>query len=134
VLNDPWFQSNGGYELDMLTQPSSLASLVMVALGSFLLCGCNQTTGSDAVPVASVPAVANVPADPGLPEDAACTKAYTHYQTVLKADVATGNVQESVYTQIETELERASVACAAGHDAEARSLIHASQEKHGYHT
>jgi hypothetical protein len=120
--------------LDRPKQPFTLVSIAMVALGGFVLCGCNQTTGSNAAPVAAVPVAAHVPIDPGLPEGALCTKAYTHYQAVLKADVETGNVQQSVYTQIQSELAPASTACAAGRDAEARSLIHASQEKHGYHT
>ena len=34
---------------------------------------------------------------PKLPDDAACTKELTHYQTVLDADVGTGNVNRSVY-------------------------------------
>ena len=43
---------------------------------------------------------------PKLPDGAACTNELTHYQTVLDADVGTGNVNRSVYDEIETELVR----------------------------
>lgn len=123
----------------MLKQVSTFVALVMSLGGSLLLCGCNQTTGPNAAPIAAVPnpstpPVADAAVNPGLPEGAACTTAYVRYQTVLKADVETGNVEQPVYEKIQSELARASTACAEGRDAEARSLIRASQQKHGYHT
>jgi len=69
---------------------------------------------------------------PQLPEGAACTKDLNHYQTVLDADVHTGNVNRSVYDQIETDLGRAANACAAGHDGEARAIIRKTKSDHGY--
>jgi hypothetical protein len=69
---------------------------------------------------------------PKLPEGAACTKDLNHYQTVLDADVGTGNVNRSVYDQIETDLGRAANECAAGHDGEARAIIRSTKVQHGY--
>lgn len=93
--------------------------------------GCNQTSGSSA-PVAAAPQAPVPPSWPKLPEGAACTTDLTHYQTVLDADVKTGNVNRSVYDQIQTELVPAADACAAGRDSEARALIRSAKVKHGY--
>ncbi len=64
----------------------------------------------------------------------ACAARLDHYQAVVNADHRTGNVNKSVYAQIEHELSRAAEACAAGHDGEGLSLIRQSEERHGYHT
>jgi len=105
--------------------PASLL-LVAIALG-----GCTQTAPRTPV-VAAVPQGPARPAWPSLPETAACTKELTHYQTVLDADVSTGNLNRSVYGEIETDLARAANACANGKDGEAHAIIHATKIKHGY--
>lgn len=64
----------------------------------------------------------------------ACTARLDRYQAVVDADHRTGNVNQSVYAQIEREMSRAAEACAAGHDGEALSLIRQSEIRHGYHT
>jgi hypothetical protein len=103
-----------------------------VFLAAIALCGCNQTSGSSA-PVAAVAPRAPAPPNwPKLPEGAACTNDLNHYQTVLDADVGTGNVNRSVYDQIETDLGRAANECAAGHDGEARAIIRSTKLQHGY--
>jgi len=106
------------------------AFAVLVAASA--LCGCNETTGPVA-PVAATPAAAAVPVGPNLPEGAACTGDYRHFQAVLKDDVETGNLDPRVFDQIQADLSKAAAVCAAGRDGEARAIIHASKEKHGYH-
>jgi hypothetical protein len=64
---------------------------------------------------------------------AGCNELLARYQAVVGSDHRTGNVNESVYVEIERELSRASAACAAGREGEAMSLIHASEVRHGYH-
>ncbi len=64
---------------------------------------------------------------------AECNEQINRYQAVVGDDHRTGNVNESVYVQIERELSRAAAACAAGQEGEASSLIHASEVRHGYH-
>ena len=114
----------------------SIARAASISAGVFLaaiaLGGCNQTSGSSA-PVAAVAPRAPAPPNwPKLPEGAACTNDLNHYQAVLDADVGTGNVNRSVYDQIETDLGRAADACAAGHDGEARAIIRSTKLRHGY--
>jgi hypothetical protein len=114
----------------------SIASTASISAGVFLaaiaLGGCNQTSGSSA-PVAAVAPHAPAPPNwPKLPESAACTNELNHYQTVLDADVGTGNVNRSVYDQIETDLGRAANECAAGHDGDARAIIRSTKLQHGY--
>ena len=114
----------------------SIARAASISAGVFLaaiaLGGCNQTSGSSA-PVAAVAPKAPAPPNwPKLPEGAACANDLNHYQTVLDADVGTGNVNRSVYDQIEIDLGRAADACAAGHDGEARAIIRSTKLQHGY--
>jgi hypothetical protein len=98
---------------------------------AFGLGGCNQTTGM--VPVAAaVPQAPARPDWPSLPENAACTKELNHYQTLLDADVSTGNLNRSVYNEIEIDMSRAANACANGKDGEARAIMHSTKIKHGY--
>jgi hypothetical protein len=103
-----------------------------VLLAALTLGGCNQTSGPTAPVATASPQAPTAPNWPKLPEGAACTNDLTHYQTVLDADVGTGNVNRSVYDQIETELVPAANACAAGHDSEAQAIIRSAKLKHGY--
>jgi len=75
-----------------------------------------------------------VKAQETLPPGAPCTARLDHYQAVVGADHRTGNVNDSVYMQIERELSRAAAACAAGREGEALGLIRQSEVRHGYHT
>jgi hypothetical protein len=115
---------------------SSISSTASLAAGVFLaavaLGGCNQTSGSSAPVAAVAPQRPAAPNWPKLPDGAACTNDLNHYQTVLDADVRSGNVNRSVYDQIETDLGRAANACAAGHDGEARAIIRSTKLQHGY--
>jgi hypothetical protein len=69
----------------------------------------------------------------GTTAQAGCNESLERYQAVVGDDHRTGNVNESVYVQIERELSRATAACAAGQEGEALSLIHTSEVRHGYH-
>jgi hypothetical protein len=105
----------------------------IVAMG-LVLSGCNET----ARPVAALPAppppgAAAGPALAGLPPGAPCSSAIGSYQTIVQHDADTGNVNQSVFHQIEDEISRAAAACSAGHDGEARALLQASKNRHGYH-
>src|SRR6516165_6789344 len=83
-----------------------------VVLAAIALGGCGQSRPMPAA--VAVPQAPVRPAWPSLPENAACTKELTQYQTVLDADVSTGNLNRSVYEEIEADLTRAASACANG--------------------
>lgn len=105
------------------------ASVLAAALA---LAACNQTSSTPAPVAMTSPRTPAAPNWPKLPDGAACTGELTHYQTVLDADVSTGNVNRSVYDEIATELVPAANACAAGKDSEARAMIRSTKVKHGY--
>lgn len=113
-----------------MSSNASLSTGLMLA--ALVLSGCNQTNSSSAPVAVVAPQGAVRPDWPKLPDGAACTNDLTRYQTVLDADVGTGNVNRSVYDQIQTELVPAANACAAGRDSEARAIIRSTKLKHGY--
>ncbi|MGH6842314.1 MAG: hypothetical protein ACREDV_09535 [Methylocella sp.] len=117
-------------QFESLVRTASLSTGVFLA--AIALGGCAQTPGPTG-PVAAVSPRAPAPPNwPQLPEGASCTKDLNHYQTVLDADVRTGNVNRSVYDEIEIDLGRAAGACAAGRDGEARAIIRSTKIRHGY--
>ena len=90
--------------------------------------GCNETNGGGG-PVVSAPIG---PTAYKLPPGAGCTGEITKYQAVLKADLESGNVAQTVYDAIQRDLTRAASACEAGRESEARSIVSATKAKHGY--
>jgi len=101
-----------------------------IGAAAMFLSGCNETSQ----PVAAAPPPpASGPSLAGLPPGAPCSQAIGAYQTVVQRDNDTGNVNPSVYHQIEDEISRAAAACSSGRDGESRALLSASKERHGYH-
>lgn len=112
------------------------AWLLAALVGSFALSGCNfdspvASTPPPAAPPPQAPAAADLS---GLPDGAPCTKKINKYQSVIAADHDSGNVNDSVFGEIEHEISDAAAACTDGKGAKALSLVRASQVKHGYHT
>lgn len=113
------------------------AFLLALAAG---FAGCNSVTGSiaKAAPAPVVPAASTyateryAPEGFKLPEGSGCSGDIARYRAIMDNDYKSGNVNQSVYAQIETEIERAAAACAAGHDAEARGIVRQSRSRHGY--
>lgn len=97
------------------------------------LAGCNASAPAPQAAAPPARASATNPAiGANLPAGASCAAAIDRYQKIATSDYKTGNVNASVYKQIEAELTKASAACAAGKDGEALALVHASERKHGY--
>ena len=69
-----------------------------------------------------------------MPAGEGCAAVIGRYDAVLKADWESGNVAERVYNQIQKELEPVRTACQAGRDAEARAMVTANKNRHGYPT
>lgn len=95
------------------------------------LAACNQTAAPRPAP-SSGPAPSLSRSDGRLPEGAGCAGEIARTRAVLANDRTTGNVNESVYRRITSEIEPAASACAAGRDAEATRMLTAVKARHGY--
>ncbi|MFV0280274.1 MAG: hypothetical protein ACK5JM_05875 [Rhodoblastus sp.] len=101
----------------------------------FALSACNSRPAPQVQAQASQAQGARSPLTPQgfkLPDGAGCSGAIARYRAVIANDRATGNVNESVYKQIDSEISGASAACSSGQDGEAMRLLAASKTRHGY--
>ena len=67
-----------------------------------------------------------------LPDGAGCSGDVARWQAIQDNDYRGGNIGLPIYHRIQNEIAQAAAACAAGHDAQATALIHASRARHGY--
>jgi curli biogenesis system outer membrane secretion channel CsgG len=100
-----------------------LAAIVAMPLLAASLAACNRTSAS---PPAATTAAAPMTAGAG------CASEIARFQSVLKSDVETGNVNRKVYDRAEPQLNRASAACAAGRDGEAQAILASTKRQFGY--
>ncbi len=110
-------------KLPMIRSRSPLQTPIALALVAFALSACTQTA---ATPPASSP----LPAAAGTASG--CAGEIAQFRAVLKSDVDTGNVGQSVYNRANADLGRAETACRAGRDGEARSLVASTKSRFGY--
>jgi hypothetical protein len=110
-----------------------MKTLVPLVAVCFALASCNAP-----IPQASAPpapgSVAVTPPGFQLPEGVNCSAKIARYRAVQDNDLSMGHVVQSVYSQIKRETDAASKVCAAGHDAKAKSMVAASERRHGYPT
>jgi hypothetical protein len=104
-----------------------------LVFAAFAVAACNAPA-----PQASVPptpgSAAVTPSNFQLPEGGDCSAVIARYRAIQDNDLSMGHVAQSVYRQIKRETDAAERACAAGHDAEAKAMIAASEKRHGYPT
>ena len=105
---------------------------IVVALAAFALAACNAPAPQATPP--SPGSVAVTPQNFQLPEGSDCKAVIARYRAVQDNDLSMGHVARSVYAQIEREIAAAEKVCAAGRDAEAKAMIAASEQRHGYPT
>ncbi len=105
-----------------------------VTLVALALAACNSQTPAPQSAPRTGPYASQSVTDPNfkLPGGAGCTGDVARYQAVMDNDYTTGNVGQSVYKQIESEIGQARAACANGNDASARAMVAASKKRHGY--
>jgi hypothetical protein len=107
--------------------------LLMSTLAAALaLAGCNSSAPA---PQASAPPsgrIAMTPPGFKLPDGAGCSGEIARYRAVMDNDHSTGNVNDSVYNQINGEISGAAAACSSGNDGQAMALLRASKSRHGY--
>ncbi len=108
--------------------PLAFAASAAIALG-----GCNAPAPQASAPPAPG-SVAVTPSNFLLPEGTDCKAEIARYRAIQDNDLSMGHVAQSVYNQIKREIAAADAACSAGHDAEAKSMIAASETRHGYPT
>jgi hypothetical protein len=111
--------------------PILAASLLAVSLG---LAACNAPAPQASAPPTPPGSVAVTPPGFQLPEGTDCSGKIARYRAIQDNDLSMGHVVPSVYNQIKRETDAASKVCAAGRDADAKSMVAASQRRHGYPT
>jgi hypothetical protein len=97
--------------------PAALA--VVLSLG---LAACTQTASTPSAPSPLAAAGAT----------SGCAGEIAQFRAVLKSDVDTGNVGQSVYNRANADLAQAESACAAGREGEARSRVASTKSRFGY--
>jgi hypothetical protein len=107
--------------------------LAFAALAAFGLAGCNTPAPQASAPPAPG-SVAVTPPNFQLPEGGNCSAEIARYRAIQGNDLSMGHVAQSVYNQIKREISAAESVCSAGHDAEAKAMIVASKQRHGYPT
>lgn len=93
----------------------------LLLTATLALAACNQT--------ASAPAGTSMAAGSS---GTGCKGEIARYRAVISNDLATGHVNQSVYTRVDREITQAEAACAAGRDAEAVRMVNATKARHGY--
>ena len=110
-----------------------MKTLAPLALAGLALAACNAPAPQAMNPPAPG-SVAVTPPGFQLPEGTDCSGKIARYRAVQDNDLSMGHVVQSVYNQVKRETDAASRVCAAGRDAEAKSMVAASQKRHGYPT
>ena len=108
--------------------PSNLSVVALVLLGQVSVAGARAQDdgGRD---------YATQPFTPQgfrLPEGNGCSGDVARWQAVQDNDYRSGNIGLPIYRRIQAEIAQAAAACAAGHEAQAIALVHASKSRHGY--
>ncbi len=109
-------------------------SIVAAALVAITTGACNAPAPQASAPPPAPGSVLVTPSNFQMPGGSDCRAAIARYRAVQDNDLSMGHVAQSVYTQIQREIAGAETACSAGHDAEAKAMITASEQRHGYPT
>ena len=104
----------------------------LIAAAAFLLAACNSAAPP---PPVVEPAKAGVtPQSLDGQSGGGCKGKIARYRAVQDNDKAMGHVALKVYAEIQGEIAAAEADCSAGREAQADSLIRASETRHGYPT
>lgn len=101
-----------------MTLPRTLAVRAALGLGLAL--------------AAAAPASAQTDPDEAAPQGDGCAAVIARWQDFSGRESQGGHMDDSVHTQIQAEIDRASRLCGAGQDAQARRAVAESKRKHGY--
>jgi hypothetical protein len=107
--------------------------LAPLVVACFVLAACNAPA-PQAAPPPTPGSVAVTPPGFQLPEGTDCSGKIARYRAIQNNDLSMGHVAPSLYNQIKRDTDAASKVCAAGRDADAKSMVASSQRRHGYPT
>ena len=111
-----------------------LASLLFIA-AALAACNASAPPPVAAPPPAAAPPPGSVSVTPQgfeLPAGGTCAGEIARYRAIQANDLSMGHVAQSVYDQIAGEIAAAEKVCAAGREGEAKAMIVASKQRHGY--
>ena len=109
------------------------ASLCVIGFG-LGLAACT-TTSTPAPQTAAAPEPRGVSITPPgfrLPEGSGCSGDVARFRAIMKNDIETGHTTQSVFNQIEAEMQRADSMCAAGNAGGASAHVRATRARFGY--
>jgi hypothetical protein len=115
--------------------PMRRVFLVQALALTLLVAGCNANRAPPVVELAApiAPAYVRVtPPESHSLQTGGCAGDIAQFRIALDNDLASGHVEKSVYTQIQSELAEAEQACAQGDNLRAQGLLRAAKERHGY--
>lgn len=107
---------------------------ILAACSVLALAGCGSALAGSSTDAPKPNSIRVAPRDFKMPEGGGCSGDIARYRAVQDDDLAMGQIAQSVYNQIHSEIETAARACAAGRDREASAMILASRKRHGYPT
>ena len=107
-------------------------TLLAAAFVSLALAGCNSASPPPTARVVVFGNPAITPPGFKMPEGGGCSGDIARYRAVMDNDKRGGQVNDAVFTTIQTEVNGAASACSAGREAEASALVRASKARHGY--
>jgi len=122
-------------EHEVTSMKNALRRLWLTGLVALPLAACNQTVATDTLTTGSISVPANVRISSSnfqAPGGTGCRGEINRYKVVANNDQAMGQVGQSVFDQINREINEAELACQAGRDVEAVRMVNASKARHGY--
>jgi hypothetical protein len=120
-------QIDSEWEMDMKATPLAL-------IAALALAACNSSGPAPSAPPPAPGSLLVAPSNFQMPQGSGCAGEIARYKAVQDDDLAMGQIAQSVYDQIHSEIAAAVQACSAGHDEEARGMVLASRKRHGYPT
>ncbi|WP_375458040.1 hypothetical protein [uncultured Enterovirga sp.] len=106
--------------------------LVFAAVVAAMLAACNPRASA---PNAAVPAPAAsgvTPSTSRMPEGSGCAGDVARFRAVLANDAEVGHLTQSVFARATADLDKATQACVAGRDGDARAQVAATRRRYGY--
>jgi hypothetical protein len=105
-----------------------IAPIALVIAAAALSSACTRTTAE----TGPAPAMATVAPAPAPAGGSGCSGALANFQRVIDSDRDTGNVNQSVYKRMTSDLAPAKTACASGRDADSLRQLSGVKSKYGY--